>query len=92
MLPLASVGVVLLVISAVDSLSQPPPSLGLPQQQQQQQHHHATVYRRLPDITPGQPGRDYPLATAIPTTSFTCSRYNYSGQFADPETDCQVSQ
>ena len=83
--------VVLLVISTVDSYSK---VSRLPRQDQQQQEPQprASVYRRLPDITlSGQPGRDYPLVTTVPpTTSFTCSRYNYSGQFADPETDCQV--
>ena len=67
------------------------PSFGLTQQQQQQQQqHHSTVYRHLPEITPGKPGRDYPLATSVPTTSFNCSTYDYPGQFADQETDCQV--
>ncbi|KAG7310029.1 hypothetical protein JYU34_004562 [Plutella xylostella] len=40
--------------------------------------------------TPGRPGRDYPVLTAIPRTSFDCKTQRYKGFFADPETRCQV--
>lgn len=45
---------------------------------------------RLPDIIPGQPGVDYPVASRVPSTSFRCEQLGYPGFFADPETGCQV--
>ncbi|XP_028033326.1 uncharacterized protein LOC114245378 [Bombyx mandarina] len=40
--------------------------------------------------TPGSPGIDYPILTAIPQTSFNCKTQRYKGFFADTETRCQV--
>ncbi|KAJ2947454.1 hypothetical protein O0L34_g17238 [Tuta absoluta] len=40
--------------------------------------------------TPGRPGKDYPILTTIPPTSFDCKSQRYKGFFADPETRCQV--
>lgn len=45
---------------------------------------------RLPDIVPGQPGIDYPVASRVPSTRFRCEQQEYPGFFADPETGCQV--
>lgn len=46
---------------------------------------------RLPDIVPGVPGVDYPVASRVPATlRFRCDQQDYPGFFADPETGCQV--
>jgi hypothetical protein len=46
---------------------------------------------RLPDIVPGVPGVDYPVASRVPATlRFQCDQQDYPGFFADPETGCQV--
>lgn len=45
---------------------------------------------RLPDIVPGQPGVDYPVASSVPVTQFRCEQQDYPGFFADPQTGCQV--
>ena len=45
---------------------------------------------RLPDIVPGQPGVDYPVASRVPATQFRCEKQAYPGFFADPEAGCQV--
>ena len=38
---------------------------------------------------PGEPGKDYPILSEIPRTSFNCKDRN-SGFYADVETQCQV--
>ena len=42
------------------------------------------------DITPGEPGSDYPVLTHIPPTGFQC-KDRLSGYYADIDTRCQVS-
>ena len=39
---------------------------------------------------PGTPGEDYPIFSAVPQTSFTCSDKDEGGYYADMETGCQV--
>ena len=42
------------------------------------------------DITPGEPGSDYPVLAHIPPTDFHCEGRS-SGYYADVDTRCQVS-
>merc|ERR1719431_549377 len=39
---------------------------------------------------PGTPGEDYPIFSAVPQTSFTCTDKDEGGYYADMETGCQV--
>jgi hypothetical protein len=39
---------------------------------------------------PGEPGRDYPIYSEIPTTSFDCNNQLWPGYYADVEAQCQV--
>ncbi|XP_018577511.1 collagen alpha-1(III) chain-like, partial [Anoplophora glabripennis] len=39
---------------------------------------------------PGQPGRDYPILSEVPETSFDCDDQEYRGYYADVETRCQI--
>ncbi|KAI1301587.1 hypothetical protein HDE_02777 [Halotydeus destructor] len=43
-----------------------------------------------PLIVPGLAGNDYPTYSEIPRTSFDCQDMDYSGFYADLETNCQV--
>jgi hypothetical protein len=46
--------------------------------------------KMLMNVIPGVPGQDYPIHSAIPQTSFSCSGKVYGGYYADPAADCQV--
>ncbi|KAG5320160.1 CSP protein, partial [Pseudoatta argentina] len=39
---------------------------------------------------PGEPGRDYPIYSEIPETSFRCDAQQFPGYYADVEAQCQV--
>lgn len=39
---------------------------------------------------PGEPGRDYPILSDVPETSFSCDAQEYRGYYADVEARCQI--
>jgi hypothetical protein len=43
-----------------------------------------------PVLYPGTPGEDYPIFSAVPSTSFLCKGQVDGGYYADPEAECQV--
>ena len=42
------------------------------------------------DGIPGRAGIEYPVLSAVPPTSFSCSKQPLNGYYADTETACQV--
>ena len=44
----------------------------------------------LEEAIPGEAGRDYPILSEVPETSFSCSGQVEGGFYADPEAECQA--
>lgn len=44
----------------------------------------------MKDSIQGEPGKDYPIYSQVPMTSFKCSDHQYPGYYADVEAQCQV--